>query len=204
MKTNKDDKTANVEPERRLAPVAPRHVSQRDHERWKRGMAGLFLVAVVGTVVWSVVNLLGDAALFFYNADEAVSRRDELASRRFRIQGTPLTEPESDFQDGQNVLKFLIGFNDVVVDVVHVGDPAGLFQVGVPVVLEGAWRQAADSGVVPDAADAMSDTKAWFFSSDRMLVKHDNEYRERQGYDDRISEANRGVTTTDNSDNYKR
>ncbi|MDE0267779.1 MAG: cytochrome c maturation protein CcmE [Acidimicrobiaceae bacterium] len=199
MKTNTDDKTASVEPERRLAPVAPRYVGQRDRKRWKRGIAGLFLVTVVATVVWSVANLLGDAALFFYNADEAVSRRDELASRRFRIQGTPLAEPESDFQDGQNVLKFLIGFNDVVVDVVHVGDPAGLFQVGVPVVLEGAWRQTADSGAASDTTDAMSGTKAWFFSSDRMLVKHDNEYRKRQGYDDRISEANRGVATTNNS-----
>lgn len=194
-----DDKTANVESERRLVPVAPRHVSQRDHKRWKRGIAGSLLVVVVGTVVWSVANLLGDAALFFYNADEAVSRRDELASRRFRIQGTPLTEPESGFQDGQNVLKFPIGFNDVVVDVVHVGDPAGLFQVGVPVVLEGAWRQAADSGAAPDAADVISGTEVWVFSSDRMLVKHDNEYRKRQDYDDRISEANRGVTTMNNS-----
>ena len=140
------------------------------------------IVAVAGGVALLTSNLLGDAALFFYNADEAVERRDELASQRFRLQGTPLAEPQNTFWQDRPVLAFPVGFNGTVVDVVHTGDPPELFQPGVPVVLEGAWRQEPGPGPAV-AADS------WHFASDRMLVKHDNDYRNRDDYDERITEA---------------
>ena len=52
----------------------------------------LLTVGVVVAVVFLIANLLGDAALFFYNADEAVERRVELGDDRFRVQGTPLED----------------------------------------------------------------------------------------------------------------
>ena len=136
-----------------------------------------------------IYNLLGDAALFFYNADEAVERRDELGSRRFKVQGTPMDDPVVAFRDDQPVLVFTIEFNGAVVDVVHVGDPPELFQPGVPVVLEGFWQH--DSGT--DIADGVSllAGDGWHFASDRMLVKHDNDYRQRDVYEERIEEADR-------------
>ena len=144
-------------------------------------MAALTLAVVAGAVALLVANLLGDAALFFYNADEAVQRRDELGSQRFRVQGTPLDEPVAVFSGDTPALAFAIGFEGVVMDVVHTGDPPDLFQPGVPVVLEGAWRNT--SSPVTSAGDG------WHFASDRMLVKHDNDYRNRDDYSERIVEA---------------
>ena len=166
-----------------LSPLTPRPA--RGSARPKRWIAALVTVAVVAGVALLVSNLLGDAALFFYNADEAVERRDELASQRFRLQGTPLSEPENTFFQDQPVLAFPVGFDGAVVDVVHTGDPPELFQPGVPVVLEGAWRQGPGPGPVV-AGDG------WHFASDRMLVKHDNDYRDRDDYDERITDADQG------------
>ena len=57
-----------------------------------------------------------------------------------------------------NLADFDISFNNVTVHVVHQGDPPELFQAGLPVVLEGRWQ-----GDV--------------FASDRILVKHSEEYK---------------------------
>ena len=178
------DETSADAAEAELAPLAPRPVQRST--RTRRWIAALVIVAVVGGVALLVSNLLGDAALFFYNADEAVERRDELASQRFRLQGTPLDHAVHAFWDDRPVLAFPVGFDGAVVDVVHTGDPPELFQPGVPVVLEGAWRQGPSPG--PRAA-----TDGWHFASDRMLVKHDNDYRNRDDYDERITEADEGV-----------
>ena len=167
-----------------LSPLAPR--PDRFAGRSRRWIAALVTLAVVAGVALLIANLLGDAALFFYNADEAVERRDELAAQRFRLQGTPLSDPEHAFVDDRPVLAFPVGFNGAVVDVVHTGDPPDLFQPGVPVVLEGAWQQGPGAGPAV-AADG------WHFASDRMLVKHDNDYRNRDDYDERITEADEGL-----------
>ena len=147
-------------------------------------LSGIATITV--TVAILVLNLLGDSALYFYNADEAVARREELGTRRFTIQGTPLTEPMSGFQQERPVISFAIGFNDVVVDVVHFGDPPELFQVDVPVVLEGSWKQGSG---LEDVAVTDIGLDSWHFASDRMLVKHDNDYRNREDYSERIAEA---------------
>ena len=160
---NAMDDTLTDPADTELSPLTPRPA--RRSTRARRWIAALVTVAVAGGVALLVSNLLGDAALFFYNADEAVERRDELASQRFRLQGTPLAEPENTFYLDHPVLAFPVGFDGTVVDVVHTGDPPELFQPGVPVVLEGAWRQGPGPGPVvagrrlalrvgPDAGEA--------------------------------------------------
>ena len=166
-----------------LSPLTPRPGLRSGRAR--RSVALVVVVAVAAAVSLLITNLLSDAALFFYNADEAVERRDELASERFTLQGTPVAAPVSTFFNDRPVLAFSVGFNGAVVDVVHTGDPPELFQPGVPVVLEGAWRLGPGPG--PVIAD-----DGWHFASDRMLVKHDNDYRERDSYEERIVEAEEG------------
>ena len=173
-----------------LAPLTPRPVSRTG--RWRKWTAGLAVAVVVVSVSVLIYNLLGDAALFFYNADEAIERRGELGSRRFKVQGTPLDEPVVAFRDDQPVLVFAIGFNGAVVDVVHIGDPPDLFQPGVPVVLEGFWQHGPGPDEADDASSSVGD--GWHFASDRMLVKHDNDYRQRDVYEERIEEADRSGT----------
>ena len=175
------EETATADTE--LSPLTPRPGPRSTRAR--RSIALLVVVGVAAAVSLLITNLLGDASLFFYNADEAVERRDGLASERFYLQGTPISAPVNTFWDDRPVLAFSVGFNGAVVDVVHTGDPPELFQPGVPVVLEGAWQLGPGPG--PQVAE-----DGWHFASDRMLVKHDNDYRNRDSYEERIDEAEEG------------
>lgn len=158
--------------------------------RNKRILPMLVLAAVVVGLGFILLQTLGSAALFFYNADEAVDRRGELVDQRFRVQGTPFGDPEqveverNGFQE--EGVAFPISFDGAVVDVVHVGSPAELFQPGVPVVLEGTWQQGLPSGVSEITQGA---NDGWYFASTEMIVKHDNEYRNDN--EERIDEADR-------------
>jgi cytochrome c-type biogenesis protein CcmE len=130
----------------------------------------VIIVLVLAALAFVATKALSDAALFFYNADEAVAKRDELGDSRFRLQGT--VEEGSIVNTGDGV-DFVVVFNGVEVDVHHRGDPPELFDEDEPVVLEGRWDRTVD-----------------VFDSDRMLVKHDEEYdAENQ---DRIREAEQG------------
>jgi cytochrome c-type biogenesis protein CcmE len=64
-----------------------------------------------------------------------------------------------------------------------VGDPPDLFEPGVPVVLEGRWQGDGDDLV---------------FSSDRMLVKHSEEYEAEN--EDRLDDARDGSAGDDASE----
>ncbi len=153
-------------------------------------------LGVAAAVVGLVANLLGDASLFFYNADEAIGRRDELGSERFRVQGTPMDGTITEtFLDDSPALAFSISFEGAVIDVVHTGDPRELFQSGVPVVLEGAWRMGPAS-IEGAARSVLAAGDDWHFVSDGMLVKHDNDYRNREDYGGRIGEAEQGGAAT--------
>jgi len=147
-----------------LAPPRPR----RTRRRW-------LPLAVLGVVVLGLGVLvykgLSDATLYFRNVDEAVAQRDELGDRRFRLQGTVVGEPAI---DGDTV-SFEVGYNGVEVDVAHTGTPPDMFRPGIPVVLEGHWRDDAP-----------------VFDSDRMLIKHDESYESRDDYDDRLDDAEDG------------
>jgi cytochrome c-type biogenesis protein CcmE len=142
---------------------------RRSHRRRWLPLAVVALVVVALGVL--VLKGLNEATVYFRNADEAVAQREELGDRRFRLQGT-VVDDAVDTSDGVN---FDVTYNDVSVEVHHVGDPPDLFEPGVPVVLEGRWD---DSGE--------------FFASDRMLVKHDADYESREDYEERISDAEEG------------
>jgi len=116
------------------------------------GLIGVVVVAL-GVIV---VRGLGEATLFYLNADEAVEQRAELGDRRFTLQGAVVGDSVSTTDLG---VSFRVAFNSVSVDVDHVGDPPELFQPDIPVVLEGRW-----------SGDR--------FSSDRILIKHTEVYEE--------------------------
>lgn len=137
--------------------VSPR--PQPTAVRRKRKLpAVVFGIVVLAGIVFVLTRALGDAAVFFLNADEAVARRDELGDDRFRLQGNVVPGSTQRSADG---VSFEVAFNGVRVAVNHVGDPPDLFQDCIPVVLEGRFR--------PDTEPAV-------FASTLMLVKHDETY----------------------------
>ena len=114
-------------------------------------LAGALVVAALGFLV---AQGLGNATLYFRNADEAVAQRESLGSRRFRIQGAVV---DGSVRQAGNDVSFRIRHNGVEVPVQHQGDPPELFQPGIPVVLEGRFDGE-------------------HFASDRILVKHSETY----------------------------
>ncbi len=150
--------------------VAPR----RRRSPWAYGALVLVLVGV-GVVAYQALT---SASLYFYNADEAVEQKADLADKHFRLQGSVLDDVESTSARG---VTFTVRFNDVEVPVVHAeGDPPELFQPGIPVVLEGRWDPSGD-----------------FFASDRIIVKHDPSYEaDNQDRLDDAKDAESGEPST--------
>jgi cytochrome c-type biogenesis protein CcmE len=121
---------------------------------------------------WGYVMLqaLGSAATFYRNVDEAVAQRDELGTKRFRLQGT--VEQETIERTGEGV-NFMVTFNGVEVPVEHYGDPPEMFKANEAVLLEGRFEPGSDT-----------------FDSDLMIVKHSEVYEsENEG---RIKDAEQG------------
>lgn len=167
--------TADLTPQEPRPERAPR----------RRIVPAVIAVGVLVIVVGLVWNLVG-GSLFFYNADEAVERRTELGDERFTLQGSPIgCSIREGFQGDDPVVAFSVAHGGQTVDIVHFGDPADLFQADVPVVLDGAWVQGD-----PDVSDRrpIADD-GWYFASDRMRVKHDNDYINDDDYDERLAES---------------
>ena len=133
-------------------PAAPR-VRPRSGNAGRLWVAGAIIVAALGFLVF---RGLDNATLYFRTADEAVAKRDELGSRRFRIEGTVVQGSVRERDDG---LDFRIESKGTIVDVVHRGNQPGLFKPGIPVVLEGRFAAGSQT-----------------FDSDRILVKHSESY----------------------------
>lgn len=144
-----DDATGSPVQGSNGAPSAPRR---------SRGLlVGVVLVAVLGAVGFLLVKQVGDASLYYYNADEAVEKRSELGDRRFRVQGTYVGTKQA---VGGEVIRFDIAFGGAKVAIQHSGSEPALFKPGIPVVCEGRW--APDGSV---------------FLSDRIEVKHSETYK---------------------------
>jgi cytochrome c-type biogenesis protein CcmE len=121
---------------------------------WPKAVIALVVVAL-GAIA---VQGLNNAAVYFYNVDEAVAMRDDLADRRFRLQGAVV---EGSIERTSSGARFEVAHSGQQVTVVHAGSTPEMFQAGVPVVLEGRWSAGSDH-----------------FESDRILVKHSEEYEE--------------------------
>lgn len=138
--------------------------------RRRSPIAYAVLVVVLLALGFVVAKGLSSASLYFYNADEAVAQKADLGQKRFRLQGTVLGDT---IREQGDQVDFTVAFNGARVDVHHDGSPPEMFKPGIPVVLEGRW----------------DDTGRWF-DSDRILVKHSEEYEAKN--QDRIKEADQG------------
>jgi cytochrome c-type biogenesis protein CcmE len=137
--------------------LTPRDVRPRRRRGRRRTwgiILGVVVLAAVGIVLW---NGLTQATVFFYNVDQAVAKRQEIGTKDFRIQGNVVKDTVQPHHGG---LDFELTFNGKTVPVSYTGEPSELFGPAIPVVLEGHF--AGDS-----------------FSSDQMLIRHDNDYDQK-------------------------
>lgn len=111
-----------------------------------------------------VFTFLTSSTVFFCNADQVEVTADCSAPKRFRLQGT--VDPGS-VRTG-TPLAFTVSYGGRSVPVTYQGDPGGIFCEGVPVVVEGRYRNGT-------------------FDGDRILVKHTEQYK--AGNPDRVRDC---------------
>lgn len=110
----------------------------------------------VGAIAWLLVAGLSDSLVYLKPVSEAVESRDSQGERTFRMGGAVVPGTVVQTADG---VTFAITEGGATVEVVHHGDPPDLFDDGAPVVVEGNWEGST-------------------FDSDRLLIRHGNEYSE--------------------------
>jgi cytochrome c-type biogenesis protein CcmE len=160
---------SGVAPAPRVRPPAPAS---------SRARLAVVALVVLGAIAFLVWKGLGDATVYFKTADEAVAQKQQLGTKRFRVEGLVIAPVE---QVGDGVRFDIISAGEHV-HVVHHGDPPELFKPDIPVVLEGHWQ-----GDV--------------YASDRIMVKHTTEYREKnpdrvQQYVGKDGTGSTGTTVT--------
>ena len=127
-------------------------VASRRRKLAAPALLALVLVAA-GFVVW---QFLSNATMFFCNADEVGHRSECSGSKRFRLQGAVVT---GSVVHGPPTT-FTVAYNGTSIPVSLDSEPNGIFRESIPVVVEGHMVGAT-------------------FLADRLLVKHDPKYVEK-------------------------
>lgn len=134
-------------------PPAPPRRPARKPRRLRYVVLG---IVCVGAIVALLFGALARNVVYFRTVTEAVDRRVDEGDRRLRVAGEVVPGSVVESADG---VEFELTDGTTTIRVVHRGDPPQLFADGVPIVSEGKWG----------AADA--------FASDRILIRHGNEYK---------------------------
>ena len=134
--------------------ASPAHTSPRPRRRWLP-MVIVALAIVAGGVV--VTRFLTSAIDYYCNVDEIGVRSGCEGGRRIRVQGVVV---EGSLAKANGATSFELSFHDKTISVRYEGDPGGVFQECIPVVAHGRLEGE-------------------LFASDRIEVKHSNEYVEK-------------------------
>jgi len=117
--------------------------------------AAVCVVAVLTVIGLSVI--LADNVVYFRTVSEAVQMRHDGNTGRFRLAGAVVPGTIRETKVG---VDFAVTDGKHTVNVVHHGDPPELFKPGAPVVAEGHWSARGAAA----------------FSSDRIMIRHGNDY----------------------------
>jgi len=135
------------------SPTAPSATSARGTRL--RITYAVALLAIAGAVGWLVVGPLRSNIQYFRTPSEALASKADDGDRRFRLAGQVVEGSIEKTADG---MTFDVTDGGATVHVVHAGNQPALFKDGAPVVCEGSWKGDR-------------------FASDRLLIRHGNEYR---------------------------
>ena len=133
-------------------------ISQGRSSQSRRKWLPMFIVAVAivaGGIV--VTRFLTSAIDYYCNVDEIGVRSGCDKGRRIRVQGVVV---EGSLAKVSGATTFDLSFHNKTVSVRYEGDPGGVFQECIPVVAHGRLQDG-------------------IFASDRIEVKHSNEYVEK-------------------------
>ena len=134
---------------------------------------GICLAAV--TAIIGLTVILADNVVYFRTVSEAVELRADGDTGRFRLAGAVVPGSIRETRAG---VDFAVTDGRATVNVVHRGDPPELFKANAPVVAEGHWTG-------PNAAA---------FTSDRIMIRHGNDYEAPKVDTDRAPEPDTGAS----------
>jgi cytochrome c-type biogenesis protein CcmE len=138
------------------ASPPPGRPPKKKQTRYVVAVAGC-LVAVFAVIVLTIV--LAENVVYYRTVSEAVKERKDQGSDRFRLAGAVV--PGS-INERAHSVEFKLTDGKRTVTVVHQGERPALFKKNAPVLCEGKWSAAAVGAP---------------FDSDRILIKHGNEYK---------------------------
>ena len=118
------------------------------------------LSVVLVAVAFLLFKFLSSATMYFCDADQVGVKSECSGDKRFRLRGAVVEGTVKNSADG---VDFDVALNNKTIHVRHTGSPPQLFREGIQVVVEGK--------LVADAPAT--------FASDNLLVKHGEEYREK-------------------------
>jgi cytochrome c-type biogenesis protein CcmE len=159
VNTDLDDTGLDLTP--RTSPASGATTPRR--KRHWGAFVVLGLVLVVGGIV--VSKFLTQSLDYYCNVDEVGVKSNCSADKRLRVQG--VVDEGSKREDG-NVTFFTISFNGKSLPVRYQGQPGGLFQECIPVVVHGRLV-------------------AGVFQGNEVEVKHSNDYEKANK--DRLAES---------------
>lgn len=128
-----------------------------DGKSRKRLWMGLGLAAIVGALALLITGGLQENVVFFLTPSELEAKGAEVYDQPLRLGGQ--VKPGTvDWNADTRELKFTLRDDSTQVTVRSEGAPPAMFQEGIGVVVEGEY------------------TRDGIFRSDRVMVKHSNEY----------------------------
>jgi cytochrome c-type biogenesis protein CcmE len=136
-------------------PPAPTPTPRRSRTKRRAIIAAAVCAAAIITIIVLAV-VLSKNVVYFRTVSEAVAQRSSEGDNRLRVAGAVVPGTVAETRQG---VRFEITDGKRTIPIVHSGDPPELFKEGAPVVCDGHWSRAAA------------------FDSDRILIKHGNEYK---------------------------
>ena len=135
--------------------TTPRSTPVRSRRRRRAIVAGAGCASAIVAIV-ALAVVLSENVVFFRTVSEAVQHRPSEQGDRLRVAGAVVPGTIAETRNG---VRFQITDGKATIPIVQQGDAPGLFKDGAPVVCEGRWSKGAA------------------FDSDRILIKHGNEYK---------------------------
>lgn len=131
--------------------------STSSDRRSRRLVAVLAIGLAAAAFAYLAMGDLGDNLVYYYSPSEILAQ-DDVVGAAVRLGGLVAADSVVTGSDGLD-LEFMVTDGDSTVPVVARTVPPAMFREGIGVVLEGSLR-----------ADGV-------FETNRLMVKHDNEYR---------------------------
>lgn len=155
------------------APAAPAGGISPSLQR-RLFLVGALLVAG-GALSAVAFGDLGESLVYFWDPTQMAAAGDDAVGATIRLGGV-VKAGSVEWQPDRGSLKFIVSDGKTEVAVESTGAPPQMFREGIGVVVEGTL------------------TKSGVFASDRLMVKHSNEYKAPEG--DMTAEERKDLYTT--------